>query len=471
MFVKVLFLLLSFAGSMVTSAAMAAIEVDGQPAYQSGSDAGLYIWRSTGGSWSIRLSAGGGNQKFAGTIETTQQFKSFSGVSIETHDSVVETGAGKIDIQLQAWGGGEDGIDLAVSQGSGLCLKSTGNGNAVIYVGANATRVTAPVDLTGSGACGGTTQTNDVSSSRKYNPGHYIAMIKWTVDDHPAMIDSIKPGVVGFVKRYYWRDLEPSFGQYDFSQVRRDLDLLAGQGMQLIIVIEDKSFKNQKPTPSYLSNEYVLPNRIGGYTAVRWAPYVVERMNALTAAMGKQFDSHPNFEGIAIQETALGLDSDARKAAGYTPEKYRDALIDVLTDAAQNFPTSRVFWYMNFLVGKQSYIADVALAVAPHGVVVGGPDALPDDGSLVRQTYPFYDQFNGKMPLFCSMQFNSYRHLHEDASYPTKYWTMGEMFRFMRDDLHVNYMFWTRKTRSWPAGSYDWTDALPVIGSNPAFNY
>jgi hypothetical protein len=392
-------------------------------------------------------------------------------------------------MELDVYQGGMDGLVFSVAAGSDLCLRDTSGFGSTVYLGENAVPATAPVDLTESGACDNLASgeivladTPIIDSSpasspsfpegtRKYNPGHYIAMIKWTVDDHPAMIDSIKPGVVGFVKRYYWRDLEPSFGQYDFSQVRRDLDLLAGQGMQLIIVIEDKSFKNQKPTPSYLSNEYVLPNRMGGYTAVRWAPYVVERMNALTAAMGKQFDSHPNFEGIAIQETALSLDSDARKAAGYTPEKYRDALIDVLTDAAQNFPTSRVFWYMNFLVGKQSYIADVALAVAPHGVVVGGPDALPDDGSLVRQAYPFYDQFNGKMPLFCSMQFNSYRHLHEDASYPTKYWTMGEMFRFMRDDLHVNYMFWTRKTRSWPAGSYDWTDALPVIGSNPAFNY
>jgi hypothetical protein len=310
-----------------------------------------------------------------------------------------------------------------------------------------------------------------VAGNRKYNPGHYIAMVKWDVDDHPAIIDSIKPGVVGFQKRYFWHELEPSFGQYDFSQVQRDLDLLAGQGMQLIVVVEDKSFKNVKPTPSYLWNDYTLQNRAGGYTAKRWSPYVVERMNALTAAMGAHFDGHPNFEGIAVPESSLSLDLDVRKAAGYTPEKYRDALIDVLTGAAQNFPTSRIFWYMNYLVGNQGYLADIASAVAPYGIVMGGPDSFPDDESHNRMVYPLYDQFKGKMPLFCSVQFTSYKHLHEDTSYPTKYWTMNEIFRFLRDDLHVNYILWTRKPHRNPRGSYNWLDALPVMERYPAFNY
>ena len=43
---------------------------------------------------------------------------------------------------------------------------------------------------------------------------------------------------------------------------------------------------------------------------MRWSPYVVGRLNALIKAMGK-FDSHPNFEGIATQETSLGFDSRA----------------------------------------------------------------------------------------------------------------------------------------------------------------
>ena len=167
----------------------------------------------------------------------------------------------------------------------------------------------------------------------------------------------------------------------------------------------------------------------------------------------------------------MGFSDATLNANGYTPEKYRDALITVLKDASQSFSGSRVFWYMNFLSRSQAYLGEVASAVAPLGVVMGGPDALPDDYALKKLTYPFYEHYKGQMPLFCSAQFNSYKHLHQDSSYKTKYWTMDELFRFMRDDLHVNYVFWTRKTWSNPSGSYDWTDALQVIERNPAFNY
>ena len=41
-----------------------------------------------------------------------------------------------------------------------------------------------------------------------------------------------------------------------------------------------------------------------------------------------------------------------------------------------------------------------------------------------------------------------YRALHETSGYSTKYWTMPELFRYARDKLHVNYMFWVRIPKS-----------------------
>ena len=131
---------------------------------------------------------------------------------------------------------------------------------------------------------------------------------------------------------------------------------------------------------------------------MRWSPLVVDRLNALIKAMGK-FDSHPNFEGIATQETSLGFDSTILKANGYTPEKYRDAYINVLSAATTSLPTSRVFWYQNFFVGNQSYIGQIAAAVAPKGVVMGGPDVMPDNPALVSKILSVLHQFHGKMPL------------------------------------------------------------------------
>ena len=309
-----------------------------------------------------------------------------------------------------------------------------------------------------------------VPQQRKYHPGHYLALYGY--ENQSAMYDGAHPGVRGINKRYTWQSLEPTLGQYDFSQIESDLAVAASQGLQLVVMVEDKSFKNDPPpTPEYLWGEqYTRPTRTGGYTAVRYNPYVIQRFKALLEALGQRFDSDSNLEGIALQETALGFVQSALDATGYTPEKYRDALIDVVLSAADSFPTSQVFWYMNFLSGKQAYLADVAAAVAPAGVRMGGPDILPDDHSLQTHVYPLYDQFQGKMPLFCSAQNNSYQHEHADTSYPTRYWTPNEIFKFASDRLGVGYVFWNHNKRASSADSYSWYDALPVIEANPVFN-
>lgn len=305
-------------------------------------------------------------------------------------------------------------------------------------------------------------------ATRKYNPGHYISISKY--EKPSAMMDAIRPGVMGVQKRYVWKDLEPSFGKYDFSSIRADLELLAGQGMRLVAFIEDKTFNGDIPTPSYLRGENTLTTYNGGYVAKRWAPYVVNRYKSLLEEMGRELDDHPALEGIAIQETSMSVAIGQLNNTDYTPEKYRDALIDVLLSAASSFPTSQVFWYMNFLPKHQSYLGQVANAVVPAGVAMGGPDILPDEHSLTNLSYPFFDEFQGKMTLFNSVQNVSYAHVHRDTSYPTKYWTMEELFVFARDRLHVNYVFWNHKTWKGPEGSYTWVDALPVIDANAVFS-
>ena len=281
--------------------------------------------------------------------------------------------------------------------------------------------------------------------------------------------ESIKPGVVGFMKRYTWRQLVPLKGVYDLSAIATDLDFLSSKGMQMIAMIEDKTFVNEQPLPQYLAS-LTVRNRQNGFTAVRWHPTVVDRMGELFAAIGEHFDSNPFFEGVALMESAPSVDNDLLDSTGYTPEKYRDALIDVMIAGAEGMPTSRVFWYMNYLPRKRAYLADVASAVAPYGIVMGGPDVMPDNQSLVSGTYPLYDQFAGQMPLFGQVEPICYSHPHADTSYPTKYWTMPELFKYARDNLNVNYMIWVRYPTSDYPDSYDWFDALPVMKNNPVFN-
>jgi hypothetical protein len=278
--------------------------------------------------------------------------------------------------------------------------------------------------------------------------------------------DALTPGVVGLQIRYTWRELEPAKGQYDFSRIESDLHALAARGAQLVVFIQDKSFGGEQPAPDYML-QWVLANRVGGFTAARWQPQVVERLNALTAALAATFDCHPSFEGIALQESALSLDDDALDDNNYSAEGYAKALTTILSEAAKSMPRSRVFWYMNFLPRNQRLIADVAASVAPLGVAMGGPDVLPDNEPLARRTYPFYNQFRDRMTLFNSMQFDSYAHTHATGPAAGQFWTMEELFEFARDQLQVDYLFWNRKTWRRPAGSYNWSDARAVIAAHP----
>jgi hypothetical protein len=355
---------------------------------------------------------------------------------------------------------GAGGSATGGQSGTGASAGTGGVAGAGGLAGAGGT-----VGSGGSGGAAGTgTGGGAGAPSVKHHPGHYIAMVN--SDAAAEVLDSFRPGVRGVQIRYRWRSLEPSQDQYDFSKLGSDLDLVASHGAVLIALVEDKSFDGNLPTPDYLASK-TPANIAGGFTAARWDPVVLARMQALMSALGAQFDTHPGLEAVAIQETAPSLSSTELAATGYTPEAYRDALIALLGTMKQALPSSQVFWYMNFLPQKQSYIASVATAVAPLGVTMGGPDILPESASLVGQVYPFYDQFNGQMGLFCSAQFDSYEHVKSATG---QYYTMQEIFELGRDQLHLNYVLWNRKTWSTPPGSYNWLDALAVIAANPTFN-
>ena len=142
----------------------------------------------------------------------------------------------------------------------------------------------------------------------------------------------------------------------------------------------------------------------------------------------------------------------------------------MLKASTVSLPTSRVFWYMNFLVGNQSYIGTIAAAVAPLGVVMGGPDVWPDNQSLETMAYPYYSQFAGKMPLFIQCEDINYAQPHMTSGYSTKDWTMLELYNFALSKLHVNYMFWMRVPNPVNSTAYDWYNALPVIAAHRALN-
>lgn len=317
-----------------------------------------------------------------------------------------------------------------------------------------------------------------VELAEKYHPGHYVAIAEVEAVSSIKALD--EAAVRGVNKRYYWADLEPERGAYNFSSIKSDLEFLRNHRKQLVVFITDKTFNpGRNPLPGYLS-KYALPN-MHGFTSKRWDPLVVERFIALVRALGKEFNTDPHFEGIALQESALMISPAVQREQGYTPEKYRDALIKILAESSKALDRSQVFWYMNHLEGQDGYLGDIAEAVMPYRVVMGGPDILPYRKRL-QATYKLYDRFNGKLKLFCSAQDDSYRHDRADSrnmgtAAATKnlpppasgYVPMREIFQFARDNLHVNYIFWTYKNYHGSPGAFTFDDALIVMREFSSF--
>ena len=280
---KISRLIMSLAAMLVTSLSMAA---------SGSSQSALLITQLNSQQWQLRLIQGGDGRRFNGVIESSTPFASVSGLQPHGSDSVKLWSPTTLGANLTSGPGGVDHLDFSVTNDAQLCLRDTGSSDIQMYRGdrlQGAIPVGGPVALSGAEACGGTISSAPNVGNRKYHPGHYIAMLRG-YDTQDIMAKSIKPGVVGFMKRYRWPVLEPTPQHYQFAEIKSDLAWAAAHGMRMIIMVEDKTFVKELPTPPDL-NAYALRNGGGGYTAVRWAPVVMARYNALISAIGKQFDA------------------------------------------------------------------------------------------------------------------------------------------------------------------------------------
>ena len=319
-------------------------------------------------------------------------------------------------------------------------------------------------------------ESKEILQSGKFNPGHYAAV----GPGETAELDDIKylddPAIIGINKRYFWKTLEGDMGGYDLSLIKNDLEYLAAKGKQLVVFLIDKKFSANSPLPKYLS-EYEYLTDSGSYDPARWDDFYIDRILALAGAIGEAFGTNPNFEGLAVQESSLEITEAAYNKFEYTPEKYRDALIRILTGIKAAMPESNVFWYSNFLPDNDDYLYDIADAIIPCGVFMGGPDILPYRRYLGMVSYPMYDDYKDKLVLFCSAQGDSYKHHKNDiragSELPPEedgYLTMDEIFLFGRDKLHLSYIFWDYEYEGEELGYNTFDDAIRTIRKYPVFN-
>jgi hypothetical protein len=251
---------------------------------------------------------------------------------------------------------------------------------------------------------------------------------------------------------YSWKDLEPEKGNYDFSMIKADLEVLYEQNKQLVIQLQYKSFREgENRVPAYITGpEYgggVYETTRGAWDPVHWNPDVQNRICALLKALAAEFDNHPNLEALCLPESApgmpkgfvknpeLGLDYNFNKAlpAGFDRFSLKEntaAIKLYLATIKEAFKHTVVIQYINW-----NAVDELMNYANEKGVGIGGPDVMPRSEDTRKLAYPYYPKFSGAVPLGAAVQYPDY--VVEGTEIPVR-----EIYNFGRDYLKLNYMFW-----------------------------
>jgi hypothetical protein len=168
----------------------------GAPAFDPGSDQGVFVWREcavTGAdeSWQVRITGGGSAwMNYAGAI-TSDALLTTVGFSLEASDSLDanSSGDGDIDYSLFVGGRGVDGFQLTVPSGATTCFDpAVLPAGAGVYVGSTSRQISGAFALSTLGACDDTPPIDNASAAcgaPTYDPTAEPGLYLWRDCDAP----------------------------------------------------------------------------------------------------------------------------------------------------------------------------------------------------------------------------------------------------------------------------------------------
>ena len=277
-----------------------------------------------------------------------------------------------------------------------------------------------------------------------------------------------RPDIAGVQVVYNWRDLETARDRYDFSLIEHDLQLSDALHKKLFIQIQDRFFTPQaRNVPDYLMQDPVYRGgiigqmdnpgenrpRVSGWVAQQWVPAVRLRYQRLLTALAARFDGR--IYGINLPETAIDIDMKHNKT-GFSCDGYFDAEMDNLRAARAAFKQSRVVQYVNFWPcewdNDHQYMSRLFAYAADNNVGLGGPDIVPYKKGQMKNAYPFFNRYKGKLPLVAmAVQEATLTYTNPQRHKP---FTREEFVRFGSDYLGADIIFWSVST-PWLAGKSD----------------
>lgn len=306
-----------------------------------------------------------------------------------------------------------------------------------------------------------TTSSCASSSSPSNSPPNTVSHWLYTSElTDQALTLLNRPDIDGVQTLYRWRVLEPEKGQYDFSQIRRDLDLARSKGKKFWVQVQDRTFNpNNDPVPQYLKtpamNNGSVPQCDGGcdakfevmgWVAAHWNAGVRIRFQALLKALADEFDGE--IEGINLAETSIEVEFDAATEAnnqtGFSCQSYFNAEIENALYAASIFKKTHAVQYVNFWpcewADDHGFMSTAFKSFAQGGVGAGGPDNIPFKKPQLQNSYPFLSKFRNELPIsVIAVQEPDLKEINPKTNKP---FTKDEFVDYAVKELGSDVIFW-----------------------------
>lgn len=288
-------------------------------------------------------------------------------------------------------------------------------------------------------------------------PQNYLYTSSGDLQEHASLL--ARPDIHGVQIVYSWKQLETAKDVYDFSDIERDLAQVNAQHKKLFIQLQDRFFE---PTARYIPLYLQTPAYGGGlvaqmdnpgegkapaegWVAMQWNPEVRQRYQKLISALAAKFDG--KIAGINLPETAIDIDMKDPQS-GFTCDNYFAATIDNIQFARKTFQHSQVVQYVNFWPcewdNDHQYMSRLFAVAQKNHIGLGGPDIVPYKDVQMKNAYPFFHQYKGKLPLV-AMAIQEATLTYTNPKTKQKF-TREEFTAFAQDYLGANIIFWSTQS-------------------------
>ncbi len=314
----------------------------------------------------------------------------------------------------------------------------------------------------------------DQPLAKKWFPGHYLYANGNKMGDPiiPMYRNMVKdnPDFRGYHTRYSWAVLEPQKGNYDFSLIRQDLKTATLDGKKLIVHVHDRNHTDtiRIPVPEYITTDPIYEGGIYEYYAGPagrsklmpkiWVLAYAERLGALLAAIGHEFDDHPALAYVTLEESAI---IGADQQAGFTSDRMLEGYKTIHSIAVTGLKKTIFSQWVNWRTGLSEAHASEMIRhlVKDTKSAFGGPDALAIDraaapgsgasiGALDNAFGWAYVTYRGIAPITMSAQMPSMQVESPLAS-----------LNYAIDELGAHFITWAPQTGSaWSIG-----DAIEML--------